>query len=143
GGQRRPLPGDVPPAPRGGARAAPDRPQEVRPRQMGGALHRVVPSNAPRGRGGVRFQGGAAPAFFCFRDWGVIGSKAGGQTAAVLYTMVGTCKHLGIDPFAYLKETLPGLFALGEKPEAEQLVEWLPDRWLVRRQRQGPAQAAG
>ncbi|MBA4066689.1 MAG: hypothetical protein C0501_23885, partial [Isosphaera sp.] len=49
-------------------------------------------------------------------NWGVIGSEVGGQTAAVLYSVVGTCKHLGIDPFAYLRETLPGLFALGEKP---------------------------
>src|SRR5205085_11152863 len=35
-------------------------------------------------------------------NWGVIGSETGGQTAAVLYSMVGTCKHLGIDPFVYL-----------------------------------------
>jgi hypothetical protein len=59
-------------------------------------------------------------------NWGVIGSEAGGKTAAVLYTMVGTCKHLGIDPFVYLREALPGLFALGEEPTAEQLLEWLP-----------------
>ena len=50
--------------------------------------------------------------------WGVIGSEAGGTTAAVLYSVVGTCKHLGIDPFAYLREALPGLFALGEMPTA-------------------------
>jgi transposase len=76
-------------------------------------------------------------------NWGVIGSETGGKTAAVLYTMVGTCKHLGIDPFAYLKEALPGLFALGEKPKTEQLMEWLPDRWLLRRAREAPgAQAA-
>lgn len=72
-------------------------------------------------------------------NWGVIGSETGGKTAAVLYTIVGTCKHLGIDPFAYLKETQPGLFALGEKPTAEQLAEWLPDRWLLRRARESPA----
>jgi hypothetical protein len=66
-------------------------------------------------------------------NWGVIGSEKGGKTAAVLYTMVGTCKHLGIDPFVYLRETLPALFALGAKPTAEQLAEWLPDRWLIRR----------
>jgi transposase len=71
-------------------------------------------------------------------NWGVLGSETGGRTAAVLYTMVGTCKHLGIDPHAYLKETLPGLFALGETPQAEQLVEWLPDRWLLRRGRDSP-----
>jgi Transposase IS66 family len=33
-------------------------------------------------------------------NWGVIGSEVGGTTAAVLYSVVGTCKHLGIDPFA-------------------------------------------
>jgi transposase len=71
-------------------------------------------------------------------NWGVIGSEAGGKTAAVLYTLVGTCKHLGIDPFVYLREALPGLFALGEKPTAEQLLEWLPDRWLLRRGRESP-----
>jgi transposase len=74
-------------------------------------------------------------------NWGVIGSESGGQTAAVLYSVVATCKHLGIDPFAYLRETLPGLFALGEKPTTEQLADWLPDRWLLRRARESPAAA--
>ena len=75
-------------------------------------------------------------------NWGVIGSETGGKTAAVLYTMVGTCKHLGIDPFAYLKETLPGLFSLGENPTTEQRMEWLPDRWLLRRAREAPCEQA-
>jgi transposase len=75
-------------------------------------------------------------------NWGVIGSEAGGQTAAVLYSVVGTCKHLGIDPFAYLRETLPGLFALGEKPTAEHLLDWLPDRWLLNRTRSHPVRDA-
>jgi transposase len=65
--------------------------------------------------------------------WGVIGSEVGGTTAAVLYSVVGTCKHLGIDPFAYLRDTLPGLFALGEKPTTEQLLDWLPDHWPLNR----------
>jgi transposase len=65
-------------------------------------------------------------------NWGVFGSEAGGRTAATLYSVVGTCKHLGLDPFAYLKDALPGLFALGEKPTAERLLDWLPDRWLLR-----------
>ncbi len=76
-------------------------------------------------------------------NWGVLGSETSGRTAAVLYTMVGTCKHLGIDPFAYLKETLPGLFALGDQPTTEQLMEWLPDRWLLRRAREAPPASAG
>lgn len=75
-------------------------------------------------------------------NWGVLGSETGGKAAEVLYTMVGTCKHLGIDPFAYLCQTLPGLFALGEKPTDEQLFQWLADRWLLRRARESPAQPA-
>jgi transposase len=75
-------------------------------------------------------------------NWGVIGSERAGRTAAVLYTLTGTCKHLGIDPFAYLKEALPGLFALGEEPTAEQLLDWLPDRWLLRRSRDAPTPTA-
>jgi len=74
--------------------------------------------------------------------WGVIGSEAGGRTASVLYSAVGTCKHLGIDPFAYLREALPGLFALGEKPTAEQLAAWLPDRWHLDRAKQSSAAPA-
>jgi transposase len=75
-------------------------------------------------------------------NWGVLGSEKGGETAAVLYTMVGTCKHLGIDPFRYLREALPALFALGEKPQAEQLQEWLPDRWLLRQAQTTPVEPA-
>jgi transposase len=75
-------------------------------------------------------------------NWGVLGSESGGQRAAVLYSVVQTCRHLGIDPFAYLREALPGLFALGEKPTAEQLQEWLPDRWLGRRGRDAPLRQA-
>jgi hypothetical protein len=69
-------------------------------------------------------------------NWQFCGSAEGGRTAAVLYSVVGTCKHLDIDPFAYLREALPGLFALGEEPPAEQLLGWLPDRWLLRRTRE-------
>ena len=71
-------------------------------------------------------------------NWGVLGSATGGRTAAVLYTAVGTCKHLGMDPFVYLREALPGLFALGDRPTAEQLTAWLPDRWLLGRARDAP-----
>jgi transposase len=74
-------------------------------------------------------------------NWGVVGSEAGGRTAATLYSVVSTCKHLGIDPFAYLREALPGLFALGDEPTAEQLTHWLPDRWLLARGRAAPAVA--
>jgi transposase len=75
-------------------------------------------------------------------NWGVLGSPSGGGTAAVLYTLVGTCRHLSIDPWAYLKEALVGLFELGAGATEEQRAEWLPERWLLRRERAGPTTAA-
>lgn len=38
----------------------------------------------------------------------------------------------------YLREVLPTLFALGEKPTVEQLLDWLPDRWLLNHGRDQP-----
>lgn len=72
-------------------------------------------------------------------NWGVIGSAAAGTRAAVLYSVVGTCKHLGLDPFVYLRDALPGLFALGAAPSSEQLLPWLPDRWLLCRAAAAPS----
>jgi hypothetical protein len=46
--------------------------------------------------------------------------------------VVGTCKYLGIDPFAYLREALPALSTLGESPSEEGLSSWLPDVWPKR-----------
>ena len=73
-------------------------------------------------------------------NWQFCGSAEGGRTAAALYSVVGTCKHLGIDPFAYLREALPAVFGLGEAPGEEALAYWLPDVWQER-QRAAPATA--
>jgi hypothetical protein len=75
-------------------------------------------------------------------NWGVLGSEVGGQTAATLYSVVGTCKHLGMDPWSYLRDCLPGVFALGEKPSVERLCQWLPDRWRLTRSRDRPTPAS-
>ena len=69
-----------------------------------------------------------------------LGSETGGKTAAVLYSVVQTCRRLGLDPFCYLREALPGLFALGDKPTDQQLEAWLPDVWSRRRARDAPAE---
>lgn len=60
----------------------------------------------------------------------------------MLYSVTGTCRNLGIDPFAYLREALMGVFALGKKPTAEQLTPWLPDRWLLNRRAATPVTAS-
>jgi hypothetical protein len=55
--------------------------------------------------------------------------------------VVGTCKHLGIDPFAHLREALPALFGLGESRSERELAYWLPDTWQQRQQANGPPAA--
>ena len=67
-------------------------------------------------------------------NWKFVGSATAGQRAAVHFSLVGTCRHLGLDAAAYLREVLPALHALGEKPTADQLEPLLPDVWAERQQ---------
>ena len=53
------------------------------------------------------------------------GSDTGGETAAVLYSFVQTCKRLEIEPWRYLRDVLQRLPCC----PAERLEELLPDRW--------------
>jgi transposase len=55
------------------------------------------------------------------------GSDAGGQTAAVLYTMTQTCRRHGIDPFVYLKDVLERL----PNSPLDDLPRFLSDRWAA------------
>jgi transposase len=59
--------------------------------------------------------------YLCF------GSDVGGQTAAVLYSLVQTCKRLEIEPWRYLRDVLTQLPTW----PAERLAELLPDRWAA------------
>lgn len=61
------------------------------------------------------------------RNWTFLGSDRGGKTAAVLYSLTGTCRHHGIDPFAYLQNILGRLPSL----PADQLDDLLPDIWFA------------
>jgi transposase len=63
-------------------------------------------------------------------NWLFLGSDKGGQTAAVLFSFTATCKHLGIDTFAYLRDVLERL----PTHPAERLAELLPHRWQAARQ---------
>ena len=65
-------------------------------------------------------------------NWKFVGSAKAGERAAVHYSLVGTCRHLGLDTAAYLREVLPALHALGEKPTDDQLAVLLPDAWAKR-----------
>jgi hypothetical protein len=62
-----------------------------------------------------------------WRNWTFFGSDRGGRTAAVLASLVATCKRLGVDPFAYLRDVFEHL---SSHPQS-QLAELLPDHWKV------------
>jgi transposase len=53
------------------------------------------------------------------------GSDEGGRTAATLMSLCATCKELGIDPFAYLRDVLD---RVSTHPNS-RIDELLPDRW--------------
>jgi transposase len=40
------------------------------------------------------------------KNWLFAGSDAGGHRAAILYSIMATCKRHGVDPFAYLRDVL-------------------------------------
>ena len=43
------------------------------------------------------------------------GSAEGGTRAAILYSLIGTCGLLGVEPWAYLKDVMQRI-AAGEDP---------------------------
>jgi transposase len=61
------------------------------------------------------------------KNWLFAGSDEGAKTAAVLYSIVATCKQLGVDPFAYLCDVLA---RLPNHPTAS-LAELLPAPWAI------------
>ncbi len=63
------------------------------------------------------------------KNWMFYGSDRGGRTAAVLTSLIASCKRLRIDPFAYLRD----VFARISTHPQTQLDELLPDRWMAAR----------
>ena len=63
------------------------------------------------------------------KNWMFLGSDHGGRTAAVLTSLIATCKGLRIDPFAYLCD----LFARISRHPHARLAELLPDQWQAAR----------
>lgn len=61
------------------------------------------------------------------KNWMFAGSEEGARRAALLMSLVGTCKLLGIDPAEYLRDVL--LRAKTCKPTAEGCADLTPNRW--------------
>ena len=59
------------------------------------------------------------------KNWMFYGSDNGGRTAAVLSSLIASCKRLRLDPFAYLRD----LFGCISSHPQSRLAELLPDQW--------------
>ena len=59
------------------------------------------------------------------KNWLFAGSDEGGRTAATLMSLCMTCKDLGVEPFAYLRDVLD---RVSTHPNS-RIAELLPDRW--------------
>ena len=63
------------------------------------------------------------------KNWLFAGSDAGGKTAATLMSLCMTCKNLGVDAFAYLRDVLERI----STHPARRIGELLPDQWKKER----------
>jgi hypothetical protein len=56
-----------------------------------------------------------------------VGSPLAGERAAILFSLIASCKENLVEPCAYLRDDFT---RLPQGPSDEQLLELLPDRWL-------------
>jgi len=63
------------------------------------------------------------------KNWLFCGSDNGGNTAAVLFTLMATCQRHHVDPFVYLRDVLTRIAAT----PVNELDQFLPDRWAAAR----------
>ncbi len=61
------------------------------------------------------------------KNWLFAGSRDGGKRAAILCSLIASCKQHGIDSLAYLKEVLNKLSS-GQVLNIDSLT---PDKWLA------------
>jgi transposase len=59
------------------------------------------------------------------KNWLFVGHDNGGRRAAVIYSLVASCKLCGIDPFAYLRDILARI----STHPANRIEELLPRNW--------------
>ena len=62
------------------------------------------------------------------KNWLFVGSPAAGDRAAILMSLIESCKRNGVEPWAYIKDVLQKLAA---EPSGSELGVLLPDKWLL------------
>ncbi len=72
------------------------------------------------------------------RNWLFAGSLNAAKNAAIVYTLVGSCKDLGVDPWEYLRDVLTRV----STHPASRIAELTPRGWLEAREAARAASAA-
>jgi transposase len=62
------------------------------------------------------------------RNFLFVGSHAGGERAAIAYSILGTCRLLGLNPVTYLSDIVP---TLARGVEREDIAALMPKAWLL------------
>lgn len=62
------------------------------------------------------------------KNWLFAGSEGGAENAAVLYSLVVSCKLAGVDPFAYFRDVLMRIHT----HPAERIADLIPREWKAR-----------
>lgn len=62
------------------------------------------------------------------KNWLFCGSDRGGQTAAILFSLIATCQRHQVNPFTYLRDVLTRIAA----HPAHRLADLLPNHWQPR-----------
>ena len=60
------------------------------------------------------------------KAWLFLGNQAAGETAAIMYTLIMSCKRHCIDPQAYLLDVMNRI----KTATPDELESLLPDRWI-------------
>ena len=63
------------------------------------------------------------------KNWLFMGSKESGHCSAVVYTLVQSCRMIGVEPSAYLRDVLEHLPILTN----QEIGEWTPKNWATRK----------
>ena len=70
------------------------------------------------------------------KNWLFFGSPEGGEAGAILFSLVQTCRGLGINPREYLEDIMRRIMS----HNSQKLYELLPDQWQKQRQQSHPSQ---
>lgn len=65
------------------------------------------------------------------KNWLFVGNEAGGEAAAVILSLVQTCRGLGVNPREYLEDVMQRLMS----HPVNKLCELLPDQWSKSRKK--------